>query len=104
MISRFWSGVKTSSMKPDVDDWHCSSWWLELAACSGRRRDKWLCPVVELESRGGAVGGDRVSGQELRQRLGDWLWTLDLQEMPDLARRPAFLDVRQRGAEELGDL
>src|SRR5687768_6987874 len=102
MISRFWSGVKTSSTSltlmigivPPGVDW--------LAACSCSRRDEWLCRVVELESRG-AVVGDRVSGQELRQHLSDRLGTLDLQEMADPVDR-AFLDVRERGAQELGDL
>ena len=67
-----------------------SSWWLDwLAACSGRRRDKWLCRFVELESPG-VVGGDRVPRQELRHRLSDRLGTLDLQEMADPVDR-AFL-------------
>ena len=58
--------------------------------------------VVVLESPG-VVGGDRVSRQELRHRLSDRLGTLDLQEMTDPVDR-AFLDVGERGAQELGDL
>ncbi len=67
-----------------------------------RRGDKSLCRVVELESSV-VVAGDRVSRQELRNRSSDRLGTLDLQEMADPVDR-AFLDVRERGAEELGDL
>ena len=49
------------------------------------------------------VAGDRVSSQELRHRLSDGLGALDLQEMADPVDC-ALLDVRERGAEELGDL
>ena len=61
-----------------------------------------MCGAVELESPG-VVGGDGVSRQKLRNRLSDGLGTLDLQEMAHPVDR-ALLDVRERGAEERGDL
>src|SRR5215207_3219474 len=47
--------------------------------------------------------GHGVTPQELRYRSSDGLRLLDLQEMADPVDR-AFLDVRQRGAKEVGDL
>jgi len=41
--------------------------------------------------------------EELRDRSSDGLGTLDLEQMTDAFDR-AVLDVRERGAEELGDL
>jgi hypothetical protein len=51
----------------------------------------------------GVASGDRVALREIRDRLGDGLGTLDLQEMAHPADR-ALLDVREPGADELSDL